>query len=56
VGVLLMNKLYEDKRYDDVVRVFDKQESIFVPRSEDDHLNIEVFLDALFKQVFFSTT
>ena len=46
-----MNKLYEDKRYDDVVRVFDHKMKSFVP-SDVKKPNLELVLDALVQQVF----
>jgi hypothetical protein len=46
-----MNKLYEEKRYDDVVRVFDKLESsVYTPR-EGEYIDMENILDALVQQV-----
>jgi pentatricopeptide repeat protein len=51
VGRLLMNKLCEEKRYDDVVRVFDKLEaSVFIPK-EGEYIDMENILDALNQQV-----
>ncbi len=45
VGMLLMNKLYKEKRFDDVIQVFKKQEEVNVGRI----MNSEVYLDATWK-------
>ncbi len=42
-----MNKLYEEKRFDDVIQVFRKLSSVSVGR----FVNPEVFLDALIEKV-----
>jgi hypothetical protein len=49
VAVLLMNKLYEEKRYEDVKRVHNR---IYTYYSNDFNMSIsELFLDALVEQV-----
>jgi hypothetical protein len=46
-----MNKLYEEKRYDDVVRVFDKLESSVYKEREGGSIDMELVLDALVQLV-----
>jgi hypothetical protein len=51
VAILLMNKLYEEKRYNDVVRVFDKFESSIYVEKEGGFIEMENILDALYQLV-----
>jgi hypothetical protein len=46
-----MNKLYEEKRYDDMIRVFDKYESSIYVEKEGEYIEMENILDALYQLV-----
>jgi hypothetical protein len=52
VAVILMNKLYEEKRYEDIVRVFDKLQLLSTKtKVEGSVVNIEHILDAFVELV-----
>jgi hypothetical protein len=54
VFISLMNKLYEEKRYDEMIRVFDKYESSIFAKKEGEFANMENILDALYQLVCLS--
>jgi pentatricopeptide repeat protein len=52
VGVMLMNKLYEMKRYDDAIRVYTRMQKFHSLNQEDREEVGELLLDVLVEKVF----